>query len=200
MTAFFLPPANGAYTNGNPGGWQYGREIDWRTKSQFLLDAGVTPQAEPYAYAFLEERLNHTGNCNGENCNWLFDWDNPFIELSAIFWGDVVPLGGWEAASQKYCRTDLKYCWMRWAGIRKADYSYVDYIVSRESGWIVQRWNMENSGAYGLCQSLPAWKMATAGADWRTNPVTQLRWCNSYSAKFGGWYGSYRYWLRNGAW
>ena len=37
-----------------------------------------------------------------------------------------------------------------------------------ESGWRV---NAENtsSGAYGIPQSLPGSKMATAGADWRTN-------------------------------
>ena len=200
MTAFFLPPANGAYTNGNPQGWQYGREIDWRTKSQFLLDAGVSPQAEPYAYAFLEERLNHTGNCNGENCNWLFDWENPFIELSAIYWGDVVPLGGWEAASQKYCRTALKYCWMRDAGIREADYGNVDYIVSRESGWRTNATN-SSSGAYGLPQALPASKLGTAGADWRTNPVTQLRWANSYAVgRYGSWGNAVMFWQRNHWW
>jgi hypothetical protein len=52
-------------------------------------------------------------------------------------------------------------------------------IVMRESGW---RWNATNptSGAYGIPQALPAGKMASAGADWRTNPFTQLRWMMSY--------------------
>ena len=42
-----------------------------------------------------------------------------------------------------------------------------------ESGWRV---NAENtsSGAYGIPQSLPGSKMASAGADWQTNPVTQI--------------------------
>jgi hypothetical protein len=48
-----------------------------------------------------------------------------------------------------------------------------------ESGW---RWNAENSssGAYGIPQSLPGSKMATAGSDWRTNPATQIEWGLTY--------------------
>jgi hypothetical protein len=69
-----------------------------------------------------------------------------------------------------------------------------------ESGW---RWNAENasSGAYGIPQALPGTKMASAGADWRTNPITQITWgltyikdsygspCGAWSFKQGhGWY------------
>ncbi|HEY3529471.1 MAG TPA: lytic transglycosylase domain-containing protein [Nocardioides sp.] len=48
-----------------------------------------------------------------------------------------------------------------------------------ESGW---RWNAENasSGAYGIPQSLPGSKMASAGSDWRTNPATQIEWGLGY--------------------
>jgi hypothetical protein len=48
-----------------------------------------------------------------------------------------------------------------------------------ESGWRV---NAENtsSGAYGIPQSLPGSKMATVGADWRTNPATQIKWGLGY--------------------
>ena len=52
-------------------------------------------------------------------------------------------------------------------------------LWNRESGW---RWNATNpsSGAYGIPQSLPADKMASVGADWRTNPVTQMKWGAEY--------------------
>ena len=44
----------------------------------------------------------------------------------------------------------------------------------RESGW---RYDAENaSGAYGIPQALPGSKMASAGADWQTNPATQIKW------------------------
>jgi len=48
-----------------------------------------------------------------------------------------------------------------------------------ESDW---RWNALNrsSGAYGIPQALPASKMASAGADWKTNPVTQIKWGLGY--------------------
>lgn len=52
-------------------------------------------------------------------------------------------------------------------------------LWNQESGW---RWNASNrsSGAYGIPQSLPASKMASAGADWKTNPQTQIRWGLQY--------------------
>lgn len=86
------------------------------------------------------------------------------------------------------------------AGIKPADYEYVDYIVSKESRWNPTARNA-SSGAYGLCQALPGTKMASAGADWETNPVTQLRWCNGYAtARYGSWQAAYNFWLRNHYW
>ena len=55
-------------------------------------------------------------------------------------------------------------------------------LWTRESGW---RMNAENpySGAYGIPQALPGSKMASAGADWRTNAATQISWGLSYIAR-----------------
>jgi hypothetical protein len=64
---------------------------------------------------------------------------------------------GWDA-SQFGCLDDL------WIG---------------ESGWDHTATN-PTSGAYGIPQSLPADKMATAGPDWRTNPRTQIEWGLGY--------------------
>lgn len=88
------------------------------------------------------------------------------------------------------------------AGISPSDYAYVNYIVTHEGGWGgTTRYNSAGSGAYGLCQALPGSKMASAGADWQTNPVTQLRWCSGYAAgRFGGWAGAYNYWLAHNNW
>lgn len=87
--------------------------------------------------------------------------------------------------------------WLRAAGIPESDWAYADYIVSHESGWNPLAQN-PSSGAYGLCQSLPGSKMASAGADWRTNPVTQLRWMKSYvDGRYGGFAGAYRFWTAN---
>lgn len=64
-----------------------------------------------------------------------------------------------------------------------------------ESGW---RWNATNpsSGAYGIPQSLPADKMASAGSDWRTNPATQIKWGIDYIAStYGSPSAAYSAWL-----
>ncbi len=95
--------------------------------------------------------------------------------------------------------SDDKASLMAEAGISESDYVYVDYIISKESRWRPGALN-SGSGAYGLCQSLPASKMATAGADYLTNPVTQLRWCSGYAGRYGGWLGAYNAWLAQGWW
>lgn len=51
-------------------------------------------------------------------------------------------------------------------------------LWNRESGWRVNAANP--SGAYGIPQALPGSKMASVGADWRTNPVTQITWGLGY--------------------
>ncbi|HUN36530.1 MAG TPA: hypothetical protein VMU95_31430 [Trebonia sp.] len=51
-------------------------------------------------------------------------------------------------------------------------------LWNRESGWV---YDAENpSGAYGIPQSLPGSKMASAGADWATDPTTQIKWGLGY--------------------
>jgi hypothetical protein len=64
-------------------------------------------------------------------------------------------------------------------GGSEAEWNCLDELWGRESGWETTITN-SSSGAYGIPQALPAWKMAAAGSDWRTNPVTQIRWGLSY--------------------
>ncbi|MCS4483944.1 ubiquitin-like domain-containing protein [Gleimia sp. 6138-11-ORH1] len=52
-------------------------------------------------------------------------------------------------------------------------------LWERESNWNPNAQN-PSSGAYGIPQSLPGNKMASAGADWQTNPVTQITWGLGY--------------------
>lgn len=93
-------------------------------------------------------------------------------------------------------KTDL----MNLAGIPASEHAAVDYIVSKESSWNHLAVN-RSSGATGLCQSLPASKMASAGADYMTNPVTQLKWCASYAnSRYGSWWSAHAFWLANAWW
>ena len=59
-------------------------------------------------------------------------------------------------------------------------------LWNRESSWDYQAEN-SSSGAYGIPQSLPGSKMGSVGADWRTNPTTQIVWGLGY---ISGRYGS----------
>ncbi|MFI8994935.1 transglycosylase SLT domain-containing protein [Streptomyces sp. NPDC053542] len=67
-------------------------------------------------------------------------------------------------------------------------------IVERESGWNPQATNA-SSGAYGLVQALPGSKMASAGADWKTNPATQVKWGLNYmNERYGSPCGAWSFW------
>ena len=81
-----------------------------------------------------------------------------------------------------------------------AQFSCLDRLWGGESDWDYTATN-PSSGAYGIPQSLPANKMATASDDWETNPITQIRWgldyirasygtpCSAQGFKSGhGWY------------
>ena len=65
-------------------------------------------------------------------------------------------------------------------GWSASQFGCLDQLWTRESDWRVGAQNA--SGAYGIPQALPASKMATMGSDWRTNPITQIRWGLSYIA------------------
>ncbi|MCC9310807.1 lytic transglycosylase domain-containing protein [Kitasatospora sp. RB6PN24] len=67
-------------------------------------------------------------------------------------------------------------------------------IVTRESGWNYTAVN-PSSGSYGLVQALPGSKMASAGADWRTNPATQIKWGLGYmNDRYGSPCGAWSFW------
>lgn len=86
-----------------------------------------------------------------------------------------------------------KQDWMTAAGIPQDQWVYVDYIVSRESGWNPNAVN-PYSGACGLAQALPCSKVG-AGA---TNPIVALQWQYGYvNARYGGYAGAYDFWVTN---
>ena len=63
-----------------------------------------------------------------------------------------------------------------------------------ESAWNYRAAN-PSSGAYGIPQALPGSKMASAGADWQTNPETQIRWGLGYiKASYGTPCGALNFW------
>lgn len=65
------------------------------------------------------------------------------------------------------------------AGFGIAEFPCLNKLWDHESGWNYKAEN-RSSGAYGIPQSLPGSKMASAGADWKTNPATQIKWGLGY--------------------
>jgi hypothetical protein len=64
-------------------------------------------------------------------------------------------------------------------GWSASQFSCLQPLWNAESGWNASASN-PSSGAFGIPQALPGSKMASAGADWQTNPATQIRWGLGY--------------------
>ena len=61
----------------------------------------------------------------------------------------------------------------------------LDTLWNKESHWNFQAHNYR-SGAHGIPQALPADKMEVVAMDWRTNPITQIKWGLRYiSVRYG---------------
>lgn len=76
-------------------------------------------------------------------------------------------------------------------GFADSQFSCLSSLWTRESNWTYTATN-KSSGAYGIPQSLPGSKMASAGADYRTNPATQIKWGlgyikSTYGTPCGAW-------------
>ena len=73
----------------------------------------------------------------------------------------------------------------------------LDSLWAHESGWNHQAAN-GSTGAFGIPQALPGAKMASHGADWRTNPRTQIMWGLDYIAgRYGTPCGALGHWKVN---
>ncbi|MFJ1972132.1 transglycosylase SLT domain-containing protein [Streptomyces sp. NPDC087903] len=70
-------------------------------------------------------------------------------------------------------------------------------IVDHESTWNYKAVNA-SSGAYGLVQALPGSKMSSVGADWQTNPATQIKWGLNYmNERYGSPCDAWSFWQAN---
>jgi hypothetical protein len=65
------------------------------------------------------------------------------------------------------------------AGHDLEQFACLNKLWNRESGWNHKALN-RGSGAYGIAQALPGDKMKSAGADWKSNPETQIEWGLGY--------------------
>lgn len=97
--------------------------------------------------------------------------------------------------------TGSKEEWLRLAEIPESEWGYVDYIVSKESGWNPCAYNPGKSdcnaqptSACGLAQALPCSKLGTNWSD----PVHALKWQYNYvKGRYGGYAQAYNFWKIN---
>ncbi len=92
----------------------------------------------------------------------------------------IPPIGGGGVSNQANRELGKRMAAGRgWTG---RQWRCLDELWQHESGWDHTATN-PTSGAYGIPQSLPASKMVSAGADWLTNPATQIAWGLDYIAR-----------------
>jgi len=81
---------------------------------------------------------------------------------------------------------------------QKTQWTCLLNIWTLESNWIYDAEN-PTSGAYGIPQAFPGYKMASAGADWLTNPATQITWGLGYiKTNYGNPCVAYNFDVANG--
>lgn len=169
--------------------------------------------------------VDSTGNSTGNHLHLGFRRNGTPIDYTPWLHGGGpmgigMPLGIYDGNHKGLDRAgpDMSKAYARGAmqhwGWGPAQWAPLDSLWTRESGW---RWYADNpsSSAYGIPQSLPGSKMASAGGDWRTNSGTQVDWGLGYihdrydsparawaHSEATNWYkdGGIRVFDRGGAW
>ncbi|OKH91505.1 M23 family metallopeptidase [Streptomyces uncialis] len=198
--------AGGSVQQVSAGGGPYGKFVvldhgGSLTSLYAHLSSAVAQKGGRVGAGDLIGRVGATGNVTGPHLHFearrLGRAVDPMPFLSGGG-GGTAPAG----AAQTYARSILgRYGW------GPSEFPALKKLWEGESNW---RWNARNpsSGAYGIPQSLPATKMAAAGADWRTNPQTQIRWGLGYikgrpdygspSAAYSKWLSRSPHWYDSG--
>jgi len=149
-----------------------------------FLAVSVAPPTTSPAYAFAPGRTGEgqtlavDGDYTTSTGRDAFTISEPVVEkVAASAPAAGVPDPGTAQA--------IAYAMLQSMGMGDAEYSCLVSLWDRESHWNVYASN-SSSGAYGIPQALPGEKMASAGADWATNPATQITWGLSYiSSRYG---------------
>ncbi len=78
-----------------------------------------------------------------------------------------------------------------------SQYNCINYVWTRESKWNPRAGSPER--AYGIPQAFPGSKMASFGSNWKTSPLTQVKWGLSYvKSRYGSACGAYNFWKAHG--
>lgn len=138
----------------------------------------------------------------------------PFLNWTRLLWKNrhaqcerklAIDRHHWRANPVAYAKQVARWLLAR-RGISEQFWA-LDGIIMGESSWHVcahyprsSNCNYQGGNAYGIPQALPGSKMASMGADWHTNPLTQLRWMLRYcETRYGGLIPAYHHRMAYGS-
>ena len=159
------------------------KAIIWSLLSGLLLAVTLLPTANGLELSIASsvevQVKNEIAVMEPSSVTDLFD-DTYALISGAIFASDLalvsaasrqIELARTKAGAKKVAKAILidEY------GFSVKQYDCLNQLWTQESSWNYKARN-KKSGAHGIPQALPASKMSVVGTDWRTNPVTQIRW------------------------
>ena len=158
----------------------------WGVTASLLLVATILPAANalelavPTALEIDSPRSSAVVEAAESSAALLAEEDLTATAVGAIFSSDLALVSS-VSRQVELARTPLgakkvaKSILLDEYGFSEKEYKCLNSLWTKESNWNYKARN-KNSGAHGIPQALPASKMNVVSTDWRTNPVTQIRW------------------------
>lgn len=158
----------------------------WGATAALLLVVTILPAANALELATPSEVVLDVSKISAivepiESAAQLFNEDDlSAIAAGAIFSSEIA-LVSTVSRQVELARTPLgakkvaKSILLDEYGFSEKEYTCLNTLWTKESNWNYKARN-KSSGAHGIAQALPASKMNVVSTDWRTNPVTQIRW------------------------
>jgi len=158
----------------------------WGATAALLLVATILPAANALEIATPSEvELDVTKSSAiiepAETVAQLFNEDDLSATASGAIFSSEMALVSTASRQVELARTPsgakkvAKSILLNEYGFAEKEYKCLNTLWTKESHWNYKARN-KRSGAHGIAQALPASKMNVVSTDWRTNPVTQIRW------------------------
>lgn len=158
-------------------------------EDQITLDKEIQSQELEEYNKNIEEKLNGLQQKQEEQDKQTTELREKMNKISVTSRGSTTPRTSANVQTQpvQVATTGSKAEYQAYAkdlclnsyGWSENDFNCLVKLWERESNWNPNAHN-KSSGAHGICQSLPASKMASEGADYYTNGKTQIRWGLKY--------------------
>ena len=158
----------------------------WGATAALLLVATILPAANALEIAPVSEVALDTPKTASiveptDPSTSLFAEDDLSATASGAIFSSELALVSAVSRQVELARTPLgakkvaKSILLNEYGFSEKEYKCLNSLWTKESHWNYKARN-SRSGAHGIAQALPATKMNVVSTDWRTNPVTQIRW------------------------